>query len=256
MTVQSFFAVPTQQLRTLCVAVVIAGLSLIHHNAHAEPTKVAPATEAVVKKAVEGWLKGRFKVDSIRKTPMPGIVEVRLGTDLIYVDEKGGFAIVEGQMVNLKSGENLTAARLEEVNKIDFSKLPFELAMKTVKGNGKRVMAVFEDPYCSFCRTYRKTLLDMNNVTIYTFFYPILRAESETVSKNAWCAKNREEAWNDWMLFGKEPPKAGADCNFQTAKLLELGRTLGVSGTPTTFLSDGKRFSGAIPKDRLEKALN
>jgi thiol:disulfide interchange protein DsbC len=249
----SAFFQPARVLRSACVITLLALTSI---SVHADPGKVSAATEATVKKSVEGWLKGRFKVDSVRKTPMPGIVEVRLGTDLIYVDEKGSFAIVEGQMVNLKSGENLTAARLEEVNKIDFSKLPLELAMKTVKGNGKRVLAVFEDPYCSFCRTYRKTLLDMNNVTIYTFFYPILRAESETVSKNAWCAKNREEAWNDWMLFGKEPPKAGADCNFQTAKLLELGRTLGVSGTPTTFLADGKRFSGAIPKDRLEKSLN
>ena len=127
--------------------------------------------------------------------------------------------------------------------------------MKTVKGNGKRVIAVFEDPYCSFCRTYRKTLLDLNNVTIYTFFYPILRAESETVAKNAWCAKNREEAWNDWMLLGKEPPKPAGTCNFQSAKIVELGRSLGVSGTPTTFLSDGRRMQGAISKDRLEKAL-
>jgi len=251
----SFSALMKHGYASLFVALTVGFVSF-YNPAYADPGKVSSATEATVKKSVEGWLKGRFKVDGVRKTPMPGVVEVRIGTDLIYVDEKGGFAIVEGQMVNLRSGENLTAARLEEVNKIDFSKLPLELAMKTVKGNGKRVLAVFEDPYCSFCRTYRKTLLDMNNVTIYTFFYPILRAESETVSKNAWCAKNREEAWNDWMLFGKEPPKAGADCNFQMAKLLELGRTLGVSGTPTTFLADGKRFSGAIPKDRLEKSLN
>lgn len=256
MTFRSSFDALMKHGHTLFVMALVAGLASVYNPAHADAGKVSSATEAAVKKSVEGWLKGRFKVDGIRKTPMPGVVEVRIGTDLIYVDEKGGFAIVEGQMVNLRSGENLTAARLEEVNKIDFSKLPLELAMKTVKGNGKRVLAVFEDPYCSFCRTYRKTLLDMNNVTIYTFFYPILRAESETVSKNAWCAKNREEAWNDWMLFGKEPPKAGADCNFQMAKLLELGRTLGVSGTPTTFLADGKRFSGAIPKDRLEKSLN
>jgi thiol:disulfide interchange protein DsbC len=240
---------------SLFVALTVGFVSF-YNPAYADPGKVSSATEATVKKSVEGWLKGRFKVDGVRKTPMPGVVEVRIGTDLIYVDEKGGFAIVEGQMVNLRSGENLTAARLEEVNKIDFSKLPLELAMKTVKGNGKRVLAVFEDPYCSFCRTYRKTLLDMNNVTIYTFYFPILRAESETISRNAWCAKNREEAWNDWMLFGKEPPKAGADCKFQSAKLLDLGKSMGVSGTPTTFFSDGRRMSGAISKDRLEQALS
>jgi thiol:disulfide interchange protein DsbC len=184
---------------------------------------------------------------------MPGMIEVRIGTDLIYVDEKGQFAIVEGQMINLKTGENLTAARLEEINRVDFAKLPKELAIKTVRGSGKRTLAVFEDPYCSFCRTYRKTLTELNNVTIYTYFYPTLRAESETISRNAWCAKNREEAWNDWMLFGKEPPKAAADCKFASAKLVELGRSLGVSGTPTTFLGDGRRLTGAISRDRLEQ---
>lgn len=228
-------------------------LATMPHAPALAQERVSPAVEAAVKGAVETWLKGRFKVDSVSRTAMPGVVEVRIGTDLIYVDEKGQFAIVEGQMVNLKTGENLTAARLEEINRVDFAKLPKDLALKTVRGNGKRSLAVFEDPYCSFCRTYRKTLTELNNVTIYTYFYPTLRAESETISRNAWCAKNREEAWNDWMLFGKEPPKAAADCKFAAAKLVELGRSLGVSGTPTTFLGDGRRLTGAISRDRLEQ---
>jgi thiol:disulfide interchange protein DsbC len=217
--------------------------------------KAAPSVEKAVKAAVEGWLKGQYKVDSVLKTPMPGLVEVRIGNDLFYADEKGSFAIIEGQMLNLKTGENITAARIEDITRIDFSKLPKELAMKTVRGNGKRVLAVFEDPYCSFCRTYRKTLTEMSNVTVYTYFLPMLRPESETVARNAWCAKNREEAWNDWMLFGKEPPKASADCKFASDKILEVAKQLSVTGTPTTFLADGRRTSGAIPKDRLEKML-
>lgn len=242
----------TSKLLAAVVAAVVVNISF----AQTASQKAAPAVESAVKKAVEGWLQGRYKVDSVMKTPMPGIVEVRIGTDLLYADEKGSFAIVEGQLVNLKTGANLTASRMEEINKIDFSKLPLDLALKTVRGNGKRVIAVFEDPYCSFCRTYRKTLLDMNNVTIYTFFFPILRAESETVSRNAWCAKNRDEAWNDWMLFGKEPPAAPSGCKFETEKLLALGKSLGVTGTPTTFLADGRRLQGAIPKDRLEAGLS
>jgi len=228
-------------------------LSLAHAQTAAE--KVSPAVESAVKTSVEAWLKGRFKVDEVSKTPMPGIVEVRLGQDLMYADEKGNFGIVEGQLVNLKSGANITALRLEEINKIDFSKLPLELAIKTVRGNGKRAIAVFEDPYCSFCRTFRKTLIDSKDVTIYTFLFPILRPESETVSKNAWCAKNRAEAWDDWMLLGKEPAKAAANCDFQTAKLIELGRSLGVTGTPTTFLGDGRRLQGALNRERLDQAL-
>lgn len=224
-------------------------------HAQAVPEKVTPAVESAVKASVEGWLKGRFKVDEVSKTPIPGLVEVRLGQDLMYADEKGTFGIVEGQLINLKTGANLTAARMEEISKIDFSKLPLDLAIKTVRGNGKRTIAVFEDPYCSFCRTFRKTLIDSKDVTIYTFLFPMLRAESETVSKNAWCAKNRAEAWDDWMLLGKEPPKAAAGCTFQTAKLLELGRSLGVTGTPTAFLGDGRRLQGALNREKLDEAL-
>lgn len=223
--------------------------------AQSAPEKLPAAVESTVRTSVETWLKGRFKVDSVLRTPMAGLVEVRIGTDLLYADERGSFAIVEGQMVNLRSGENLTAARIDEITRIDFSKLPRDLAMKTVRGDGKRVLAVFEDPYCSFCRTYRKTLLDMNNVTIYTFFLPILRQESETVSRNAWCAKSREDAWNDWMLLGKEPPKAGSGCDFPVQRIRELASNHGITGTPTTFFADGRRMQGAIARDRLEKML-
>jgi thiol:disulfide interchange protein DsbC len=239
--------------------IITAALSLLlslPFAAQAEPAKATPAVHTTVKKAVEGWLKGRFTVDSVSKTPMPGIVEVRIGTDLFYADEKGNYAIVEGQMVDLKTGENLTAVRAEEISRIDFSKLPLELAMKTVRGNGKRQLVVFEDPYCSFCRTYRKTLLDTKDVTIYTFYFPILRAESVTVSRNAWCAKDRDEAWNDWMLLGKEPAVAPASCKFDSEKLVALGKSLGVTGTPTTFLSDGRRLQGAVNRERLDKALS
>lgn len=229
---------------------------------HAQAQRAADSAEAApaaisqqISKAVEAWLQGRFKVDSVRRTPMPGIFEVRLGTDLIYVDEKAGFAIVEGQMIALKTGKNLTAARLEEITAIDFSRLPFDLAMKTVIGNGSRQIAVFEDPYCSFCRRFRGTLMSLENVTIYTFFYPILRPESTTISRNAWCAKDRQAAWDDWMLAGKEPAAVATSCDFPKDKILALGKSLNVQATPMSFVPSGRRLQGAVSKEAVESAL-
>lgn len=221
----------------------------------ANETAVAPSVQQAITKGVEGWLQGRFKVDGVRRTPMPGVYEVRIGTDLIYVDEKAGFAIVEGQMIDLRTSKNLTAARLEEISVIDFTKLPMELALKTVIGNGSRQIAVFEDPYCSFCRRFRNTLMSLENVTIYTFFYPILRPESTTVSRNAWCAKDRQAAWDDWMLSGKEPAAASPQCDFPKDKILALGRSLNVQATPMSFVSSGKRLQGAVSKDAVEAAF-
>lgn len=226
--------------------------------AYAQRTSEAaapPAVQQAISKAVESWLQGRFKVDGVRRTAMPGIYEVRLGTDLIYVDEKASHAIVEGQMIDLKTGKNLTALRLDEITAIDFAKLPVELALKTVIGNGSRQIAVFEDPYCSFCRRFRGTLMTLENVTIYTFFYPILRAESTTVSRNAWCAKDRQAAWDDWMLSGKEPPNASATCDFPKDKILALGKSLNVQATPMSFVSNGKRLQGAVSKEAIEAAF-
>jgi thiol:disulfide interchange protein DsbC len=160
--------------------------------------------------------------------------------------------------VDLKTGLNLTAARMDDIQRIDFAKLPLDLAMKSVKGDGgkgKRTIAVFEDPYCSFCRKFRQTLMTLDNVTIYTYFYPILRAESTTVSRNAWCAKDRQNAWDDWMLLGKEPPAAGKDCNFPKDKIVALGQQLGVQATPTSFVVNGKRLQGALSKEQIEAAL-
>lgn len=242
------------QAAVTAIGFMLAGLAS-HALAQVAPEKAPAAVESAVRTSVEAWLKGRFKVDSVLRTPMTGMVEVRIGTDLLYADERGNFAIVEGQMVNLRTGENLTALRIDDITRIDFAKLPRELATRTVRGDGKRALAVFEDPYCSFCRTYRKTLLDLNNVTIYTFFLPILRPESETVSRNAWCAKNRDDAWNDWMLLGKEPPKASPGCDFPVQRIRELASSHGITGTPTTFFADGRRMQGAITRDRLEKML-
>lgn len=222
------------------------------------PEPASPAVTKQVKSSVEAWLKGRFKVDAVSKTVMPGLVEVRIGKDILYAHENGQFALVEGQLIELKSGNNLTAARMEVLQAVDVSKLPLDLAMKTVQGDGgkgARTIVVFEDPYCSFCRKYRAVLMSMENVTIYTYFYPILRAESTTVSKNAWCAKDREAAWEGWMMGGREPAAAPANCDFPKDKILALGKELGVQATPTTFVSSGKRLQGALGKEALEAAL-
>lgn len=249
----------TRSCVTALVSVLTLSLaSMAWAQATPEVQPASPAVTATVKKSVEGWLKGRFKVDAVNKTPMPGMVEVLIGTDLLYADEKGSFAFVDGQLIQLKTGQNLTAARQEALQSIDFKALPLELAMKTVRGKGsdpQRTIVVFEDPYCTFCKRYRAVLLSLDNVTIYTYFYPIIRAESTAVSRNAWCAKDREAAWEDWMLSGKEPPAAPAGCDFPKDKILALGQKLNVQATPTTFVPSGKRLQGALAAAALEEAL-
>lgn len=220
------------------------------------PTAVFAQTDpsAVIRKSVESWLSNRYQVDEVRKTPLGGIWEVRIGHDLIYVDDKGQYAFIEGQMVDLKSGRSLTQERLEQLQTIDFKSLPLALAIKQVNGKGSRVLAVFEDPNCGYCRTMRRDLDKLADVTIYTFPYAILSPDSETKAKQAWCAPDRATAWNDMMIKGKAPANGG-DCENPIAKVQELGRKLRVTGTPTVFFANGKRVPGAVPLARLNQLL-
>ncbi|NCV26761.1 MAG: DsbC family protein, partial [Betaproteobacteria bacterium] len=177
------------------------------------------------------------------------------GFDLIYVDEKGAYAFIEGQLIDLKNNKNITRERTEELSSIQFKDLPLSLAFKQVQGNGRRVMAVFEDPNCGYCRKLRADLAGIKDVTIYTFVLPLLSPDSEVKSRNALCAADKAKAWNDMMLSGKAPPNAAPSCDAPIAKLKELGRSLAVTGTPTVFFPNGKRLTGYAPMTQFEKML-
>jgi thiol:disulfide interchange protein DsbC len=211
-------------------------------------------TEATIKKALEPRLGGA-KIESIRETPYSGLYEVRVAGDILYTDKKGDYLFI-GHVYDTKTSTNLTRARIEEVNKIKFSDLPLELALKQVKGNGKRVIAVFEDPNCGYCKRLRQTTLkEIDNVTIYTFMYNILSEDSFVKSKNIWCAADRVKAWDDWMINNKVPPAAPAGCESPNDQVVALGQKLRIQGTPAIFFTDGSRIPGAIDLKGLEAKL-
>ena len=221
----------------------------------AEPA-VAQASDpaATVRKAMEEFARGRYKVDEVRRTPVPGIWEVRIGNDLLYVDEKGQYLFYDGDLIDMKSQRNLTKERQDELLTIDFKSLPLDLAIKQVIGNGKRQLAVFEDPNCSFCKKMRADLLKLDDVTIYTFPMAFLAADSETKAKKALCAADKVRAWNDLMMSNKIPGNAGT-CDTPLEKVAELSRKLGITGTPVVFFQNGKRLAGYAPPERFNRML-
>jgi thiol:disulfide interchange protein DsbC len=218
-------------------------------------TACADSVEANIKKTLQKHLGAGAPIETVTKTPYSGLYEVKIGTEIVYTDAEGKYIFI-GRVVEAESSKDLTEARLEEVNKVKFADLPLDLAAKTVKGNGKRVIAVFEDPNCGYCKRFRKTLTEMNDITIYTFMYPILGEDSKTKVKNIWCSTDRAKAWDEWMLSAKAPAAAPSSCSAAANdKVVELGRKLGVSGTPTVFFTDGTRVPGAIEAKKLEAKL-
>ncbi len=212
------------------------------------------AQEAAVRKAIEPRLGDDAKVVSVTKTPYSGLFEVEVNGDVIYTDVKAQYLFI-GRVVDTKTYQDYTKARLDEINKVAFSDLPLEAAMKQVKGNGKRVIAVFEDPNCGYCKRFRQTLEGINDITVYTFMYNILSPDSITKSRNVWCSANRNKAWDDWMLNGKVPATASDNCVAPHEKVLALGRSMKVTGTPTIIFTDGSRIPGAIDAKALEEKL-
>lgn len=210
----------------------------------------AHANEAAVKKAVEAWLGG--KVDAVRKTNLLGLYEIQSGNELYYTDEKVTL-LIDGNIIDTKTRTNLTQERINKLSAIKFSELPLELAVKTVKGDGKRIIATFEDPNCGYCKKLAKDLAGMNNVTIYTFLLPILSRDSVDKSRAVWCAADRAKAWSDLMVNGT--PSAPGTCDAPTEKVIALAQKYNIRGTPTIFLSSGERIPGAVPVAQLEQKL-
>lgn len=214
------------------------------------------ADEAALKKVIEAAYP-KFKVDSVTKTPYGGLYEVFMGGQIIYTDDKFSFLIAEGKLVDPKTKKDITSDRLDELTKIDFNALPLDQAIKVVKGNGSRKLVVFSDVDCPFCkRLEQKELSSINDVTIYTFLYPIesLHPDAANKSKSIWCASNRVKAWNEW-IFNNRLPTGTAKCEVPLEKVGELARKYGVNSTPTMFFEDGKRMLGAQPAAEIEKGL-
>ncbi|MBK7565581.1 MAG: DsbC family protein [Propionivibrio sp.] len=213
----------------------------------------AVADEASVKKAVEAKLGS--KVTSVSKSPYLGLYEVYTEGQILYTDEKLT-AIIAGTLIDGATMKNITAERLQKLTAIKFSELPLELAFKRVHGDGKRVLATFEDPNCGYCKKLARDTVKLDNVTIYTFLYPILSPDSLEKSKQIWCATDKVKVWDDWMLDGKAP-SGKSDCDTSAVqKTVELGRKLNISGTPTIFFANGDRVPGALPLAQIEKKLD
>ncbi len=211
------------------------------------------AQEATIRKNLADRVPQLQKIDEVRKSEMPGLYEIRMGTDLLYSDAEGNF-LIHGQLIDTRGKRNLTEERLEKLLAIDFSALPLKDAFTIVRGNGKRKLAVFEDPNCGYCKRFERDLQKVDNITIHMFLYPILGPDSVEKSKNIWCTKDKGKAWLDVML--REQPPAAASCDTSALnRNLEFGKKHKISGTPTLIFADGTRVPGAASAAQVEKML-
>lgn len=239
-------------LRTGVASPLVAGLALAGLLAAA--TLPARADEAAIRKTLADRMPELPKIDEISKTPVPGIYELRIGTDILYSDETGAY-LFEGAMLETRTKTDITRARIDKLTMVDIATLPPKDAIVFKQGTGLRKLVVFADPNCGYCKRIERDLLTLKDVTIYTYLLPILGPDSTAKSKDIWCAKDNAKAWRAWMIDNVAPPK-GEKCD--TAALdrnLEVARKHKINGTPAVIFEDGSRSPGALPADRIEARM-
>ncbi|HZQ60784.1 MAG TPA: DsbC family protein [Casimicrobiaceae bacterium] len=251
---------------TLAASLALAGSALAQTPApggKSAPAKAGSAKAAsgevadaaAIKKLMEEKFPGA-SVSNIVKSPYAGLYEVQFDDQLVYTDAKVSYVFV-GAMYDANSKKNLTEEKLRKLTRVAWDSLPLELAMKKVKGNGQRKLAVFADADCPFCARLENELKNVDNVTIYTFVYPIdqLHPDAARKTRIIWCAPDRVAAWDAWFANKTLPDNAG-DCETPLAKTYELGQKLHINATPTLVFADGSMIPGALPGPRLETEMN
>ncbi|WP_035061076.1 DsbC family protein [Andreprevotia chitinilytica] len=230
--------------------------SLVAITACSASADTAP-NASQIKAKLQKKMAGR-DITAVNTTPMKGVYEVIVGGhQIIYTDAKADYVLV-GDMVDLSNHQSLTEQRTNELLKTDFKLLPLDKAIKEVRGDGSRQLAVFSDPDCPYChRLENDSLKGVTNVTIYTFLFPLnIHPDAMRKSQAIWCASGNDvAAWRNWMDNKKLPDPIKTDCTTPITENLALGEKMGITGTPALVFTTGQIVPGAIPKEQIEKLL-
>ena len=238
----------------LAAAVALAVVALPVAAQGAEKAAPMTAEALALKKTLEQKFPGG-EIRGIVKTPYFGLYEVQFDDRVLYTDAKAKYLLV-GSVYDTESKTNLTEDRQRKLNRVDFSKLPLDLAIKKVKGTGERTLVVFSDADCPFCAKLEQELKTVDNVTIYTYLFPIdqLHPDAARKSRAIWCSADRTKAWDAFFETGAVPDNKG-ECDNPIARTAELGARYKVTATPTLVFADGSIVPGAIPATRIDAEL-
>jgi thiol:disulfide interchange protein DsbC len=215
------------------------------------------ADDQSLRRIIESKLNGA-KIEGVQPSPIPGLMEVRFrtpqGVQILYADPKGE-NIIQGEIYESRTGRNLTEERITKLSAIKFDSLPLDKAVKIVRGNGKRALAMFSDPHCPYCVKFEQALQQVDDITVYVFMFPVIRPERIDDSRSVWCASDRAKAWLD-LALRKLPPAAAKSCDNPVDSIVSFGKSIGINGTPTVFFENGERASGmslAALRTRLDQ---
>lgn len=255
------FTMNNFRARKWMAAVLLAAPTLSFAGSTPAPAAADPAATAMRQMLAQRYPNTKFA--DIQRSAVPGLWEVWMGANVAYVTDEGRH-FVFGHLYDMQTQTDLTAAKKEQASlqieaakpKLSFADLPLSDAIKTVRGNGQRKLAVFSDPHCPYCRDLEKELSQIDNVTIYTFLFPLgsIHPEAAGVAQSIWCAKDRAGAWKSFMATGKSPQSQR--CAAPIERNVELANKAGIGGTPYILFANGDKAAGLLDSASLERRLS
>jgi thiol:disulfide interchange protein DsbC len=238
---------PIRSLRSRLLALAASAPFL------ATPAFAAENVAETIRATLAKRLPNLPPIDEISRTPVPGLWELRLGSQVIYSDAQGSF-VIEGEIIDTARHVNLTRDRIDKLTAIEFAKLPLKDAVVWKQGTGARKLVVFADPNCGYCKKLERDLNSIPNITVFTFLVPILGGDSPQKARDIWCSKDSGKAWRNWMLDNTQPSVATAKCDIAAlSRNVALGEKHGVTGTPSLVFEDSERVPGILSTQDLEK---
>lgn len=215
----------------------------------------AHAGETEIRRALSERLQGMPAIDEIKRSAVPGLYEVRVGTSIFYTDEVGNY-LIQGQVIETRTQVNLTQARIDKLTAFDMKSLDLRDTVAWKQGTGARRLVIFADPNCGYCKRLERDLQSLKDVTVHTYLFPVLGPDSTVKARGIWCARDRTLAWRKWMLEGVAPDAAKQPCDASAIdRAVALGNRHKVTGTPVIVFEDGSRAPGALPAHELERRL-
>lgn len=234
------------------IALVVMALVLL------AMASAALGNEDRVRRMLEEKLGAGDQLESVRKAPFADLYEAVVrspnGAVIYYVDSRAT-VIIAGRVIDAGSGRDLTDERLRQLNAVRWESLPLQWAITMVRGDGRRKIAVLSDPNCPYCKRLEEDLARLDDITVHILPYPVLGPESVRLTKSVWCSRDRVNAWND-LMFRRVEPSGGTDCDTPIEKLQAYGRSIRANSTPTWFLENGERYTGALPVEEVRRRLD
>jgi thiol:disulfide interchange protein DsbC len=237
-------------MNTLTRLGAIAALCL-----HAGAQAAASESDAVLATLKQQYPATAFT--SVAPAPVQGLYEVVMGRKIAYTDRSGRF-FVYGSVVDMRTHDDLTAARQQDLLRVDPARLPLRDAITRVNGQGRRTVYVFSDPDCPYCRRLEGELDKLDDVTIHIFPYPIesLHSDAARKAQAIWCQGDEKKRLALWRrVVANDEDVATAECDNPLRRNVALGESLGVEGTPTLVAADGRRLPGLLPAARIDEWL-